>query len=162
MRVNERIRIREVRLIGEEGNQVGLIATEKALEMAKEAGLDLVEVSPDAKPPVCRIMDYGKFKYRQKKKVHQRKQHVSQLKEIWARPKTDRHDLQIKMDHARKFIEKKDKVQFSVRFRGREMAHQELGMKILAQVKEALADVVKVEQEPVSMGRRITMVLVPK
>jgi translation initiation factor IF-3 len=136
--------------------------TEQALEAAEEAGLDLVEVSPEARPPVCKIMDYGKFKYKQKKRLHQRKVHVSQLKEIWARPKTDKHDLEMKINRARQFIENKDKVQVVVRFRGREMSHQELGLKIMARFKEELADMVKVEQEPRPAGRRMIMVLTPK
>jgi translation initiation factor IF-3 len=107
-------------------------------------------------------MDYGKFKYKQKKRLHQRKVHVSQLKEIWARPKTDKHDLEMKINHARQFIENKDKVQVVVRFRGREMSHQELGLKIMARFKEELADLVKVEQEPRPAGRRMIMVLTPK
>jgi translation initiation factor IF-3 len=151
-----------VRLISEDGSQVGVVPTEQALEMAREASMDLVEVSPDARPPVCKIMDYGKYKYRQKKRQHQRKVHVSQLKEIWARPKTDVHDLKIKVEHARKFIENKDKVQVSVRFRGREMSHQELGLRIMDHFKAELGDLVKVEQEPRAAGRRMTMVLTPR
>ena len=139
-----------------------MMPTEQALLMAQESGFDLVEVSPDVLPPVCRIMDYGKYKYRQKKRTHQRKQHVTQLKEIWARPKTDPHDLKIKVDHAKQFLEHKDKVQVSVRFRGREMSHQELGMSVLEHFRQELEPVAKIEQEPKNTGKRITMVFAPR
>jgi len=128
LRINERIRLSPVRLIGEDNEQVGVIETDKAMAMAKEAGLDLVEVSPNSRPPVCRIMDYGKWKYQQKKKEAKAKAHSkqSELKEVRLRPGTDEHDLQIKMDRAKDFLEEGHKVQFTMMFRGRQMAHAPL------------------------------------
>lgn len=142
---------------------VGVVNPEVGLERAAAAGLDLVEVSPNAEPPVCKILDYGKFKYEeQKRKAEQKKkQKVVEVKEIQMRPGIDEHDYQVKMKNARKFIEKGDKLKVVMRFRGREMSHQELGMEVLKRVKEDLGDTVKSELEPRLEGRRMIMVLAP-
>src|SRR5216117_2359550 len=135
-RVNERIRVPQVRLIGDDGEQVGVLPAREALALAQSKGLDLVEVSPTARPPVCRIMDYEKFKYEQNRRARKakKKQHVTQLKEIKMRPKIDDHDYGFKMDHARAFLAERDKVKFTVTFRGREMAHQEIGHKLIQRI----------------------------
>ncbi|OQD46404.1 translation initiation factor IF-3 [Candidatus Brocadia sapporoensis] len=161
LRINERIRSSMVRLIDENGVQVGVISKEEAIAKARTAELDLVEVAPDANPPVCRIMNYGKFKYRQKKKLHQ-KQHVVQLKELRLRPKTGEHDIQTKIRQARKFLENRDRVLISVMFKGRERAHTELGESILKQIADALEDVAKVEKDRISDERRMGIILSPK
>jgi len=148
-------------LIDENGVQVGVISKEEAIAKARTAELDLVEVAPDANPPVCRIMNYGKFKYRQKKKLHQ-KQHVVQLKELRLRPKTGEHDIQTKIRQARKFLENRDRVLISVMFKGRERAHTELGESILKQIADALEDVAKVEKDRISDERRMGIILSPK
>jgi translation initiation factor IF-3 len=150
-----------VRLIDENGVQVGVISKEEAITKAKGVELDLVEVAPDASPPVCRIMNYGKFKYKQKKKMHQ-KQHVVQLKELRLRPKTGEHDIQTKIRQARKFLENKDRVLINMMFKGRERAHAELGDEILKQIAAALEDVAKVEKDKISDERRMGMILSPK
>ncbi len=150
-----------VRLIDENGVQVGVISKDDALARAKSLELDLVEVAPDANPPVCRIMNYGKFKYKQKKKMHQ-KQHVVQLKELRLRPKTSEHDIQTKIRQARKFLEKKDRVLINMLFKGRERAHTELGDDILKQIAAALGDIAKVERDRISDDRRLGMILAPK
>ncbi|MCC7238429.1 MAG: translation initiation factor IF-3 [Candidatus Brocadia sp.] len=150
-----------IRLIDENGVQVGVISKEEAIAKARTAELDLVEVAPDANPPVCRIMNYGKFKYRQKKKLHQ-KQHVVQLKELRLRPKTGEHDIQTKIRQARKFLENRDRVLISVMFKGRERAHTELGESILKQIADALEDVAKVEKDRISDERRMGIILSPK
>jgi len=164
LRVNEQIRYSRVRLISESNEQVGIIPTHEALNMAREAGLDLVEVSPTAEPPVCRIMDYGKWLYQQKRKqkLNQKKQHSITLKEIRLRPKIDDHDREIKISHAAKFLEKGHKVQFTILFRGREMMHQEYGIEMFNEILNTLADTAKLEREPVKLGRRMTMVVAPK
>ncbi|HQU31198.1 MAG: translation initiation factor IF-3 [Planctomycetia bacterium] len=159
--MNERIRSSTIRLIDENGVQVGVISKEEAIAKARTAELDLVEVAPDANPPVCRIMNYGKFKYRQKKKLHQ-KQHVVQLKELRLRPKTGEHDIQTKIRQARKFLENRDRVLISVMFKGRERAHTELGESILKQIADALEDVAKVEKDRISDERRMGIILSPK
>ena len=141
---------------------MGVIATEQALAMASEVGLDLVEVSPNDEPPVCRILDYGKWKYRRSKKVGKTKTHTPVLKEIRLRPKTGQHDQQVKVKHAREFISKGDKVLFSMRFRGREMAHYDLGIEMFQQIKTQLEDVAKVETDWSMSGRRLSMVVAPK
>ena len=161
MRINERIRSSTVRLIDENGVQVGVISKEEAIAKAKSVESDLVEVAPDATPPVCRIMNYGKFKYKQKKKMHQ-KQHVVQLKELRLRPKTGEHDIQTKIRQARKFLENKDRVLINMMFKGRERAHAELGDEILKQIAAALEDIAKVEKEKISDERRMGMILTPK
>ena len=150
-----------MRLIDENGVQVGVISKEEAITKAKGVELDLVEVAPDASPPVCRIMNYGKFKYKQKKKLHQ-KQHVVQLKELRLRPKTGDHDIQTKIRQARKFLENKDRVLINMMFKGRERAHAELGDEILKQIAAALEDIAKVEKEKISDERRMGMILSPK
>ena len=161
MRINERIRSSMVRLIDENGVQVGVISKEEAIAKAKGVESDLVEVAPDASPPVCRIMNYGKFKYKQKKKTHQ-KQHVVQLKELRLRPKTGEHDIQTKIRQARKFLENKDRVLINMMFKGRERAHAELGDEILKQIAAALEDIAKVEKDKISDERRMGMILSPK
>lgn len=148
-------------MIDENGVQVGVVSKDEALVRAKGLELDLVEVAPDASPPVCRIMNYGKFKYKQKKKMHQ-KQHVVQLKELRIRPKTSEHDIQTKIRQARKFLEKKDRVLINMLFKGRERAHSELGDDILKQIATALEDIAKVEKDRISDDRRLGMILAPK
>ena len=162
-RVNERIRIREVRLIDDEGNQVGIIATRDALEMARQKGLDLVEVAPNAVPPVCRLMDYGKFRYEQSRKEREsrKNQHVVELKEVRIRPKIDDHDLETKGRQAAKFLDHGDKVKLTVLFRGREMAHPDIGKGLLDQLLELLKTHGTVEQTPRLEGRAMTAILNP-
>ncbi|MEK7852802.1 MAG: translation initiation factor IF-3 [Planctomycetota bacterium] len=159
--MNERIRSATVRLIDESGVQIGVITKEDAIARAKAVSLDLVEVAPDAVPPVCRIINYGKFKYKQKKKLHQR-QHVVQLKELRLRPKTGEHDIQTKIRQARKFLENKDRVIVNMLFKGRERAHSELGENILKQIAAALEDIAKVEKDRVMEDRKMGMILAPK
>ncbi len=163
LRINDQIRLSPIRLIGENNEQIGVIETDEGRRRARDAGLDLVEVAPNNKPPVCRIMDYGKWKYAQKKKEQKAKAHAkqSELKGMRLRPKIDDHDLGIKVNKAREFLEDGDKVQFVMLFRGREMAHQNLGYQQMREVVETLADVSKVEAAPKMMGRRMTMVLSP-
>ncbi|HHT9117923.1 MAG TPA: translation initiation factor IF-3 [Candidatus Hypogeohydataceae bacterium YC38] len=161
LRINERIFAKQVRLIGEEGEQLGVVSRQEALEKARELGTDLVEVAPQADPPVCRLMSYGKYKYRQKKKTQQ-KRHVSQLKELRLRPKTDVHDLQTKIRQARKFLERKDKVLVNMMFRGRERAHTEIGKEILLKFAQELEDIAKIEKDVRLDGRRMGMILAPK
>ncbi|KAA0250775.1 MAG: translation initiation factor IF-3 [Candidatus Jettenia sp.] len=161
LRINERIRAATVRLIDENGAQVGVISKEEALAKAKGVEQDLVEVAPDANPPVCRIMNYGKYKYKQKKKMHQ-KQHVVQLKELRIRPKTGEHDIQTKIRQARKFLESKNRVLINMLFKGRERAHSELGENILKQFATALEDIAKVEKEKIADERKMGMILAPK
>jgi translation initiation factor IF-3 len=162
-RVNERIRIREVRLIDDEGNQVGIIATRDALEMARQKGLDLVEVAPNAVPPVCRLMDYGKFRYEQSRKERdsRKNQHVVELKEVRIRPKIDDHDLETKGRQAAKFLDHGDKVKLTVLFRGREMAHPDIGKGLLDQLIEQLKAHGTVEQTPRLEGRAMTAIMNP-
>ena len=151
-------------MIDESNNQMGIIDTRDALSKAREASLDLVEVSPNAEPPVCRIMDFGKWLYEQKRKnkQNQKKQHVVVLKEIRLRPKIDDHDRDIKIDHAKKFLEKGHKVQFTMLFRGREMIYVDQGYEIMQEILETMAEVAKIEREAKKMGRRMTMVVAPK
>lgn len=151
-------------MIGADGEQVGIIDTAKALEMAQEQGLDLVEVASSAAPPVCKIMDYGKYKYKQSKKEKdtKKKQHVVNLKEIRFRPKIEEHDFSFKTSHARKFLEKGNKVKATVLFRGREMAYQDNAKKILVRMAEELEDISKIEKEPEMEGRLMIMVLTKK
>ena len=162
LRVNEQIRIASVRLIDAEGHQVGIMPTAEAQAKAREAGLDLVEVAPNSSPPVCRILDYGKFKYEQKKKKHQKKVHQAQIKEVRVRPKTDTHDIEVKVRRAREFLAKKHKVRFDVMFRGREMAFISRGRQILLSIIDMLEDVAKVERQPEMEGRRMCTILAPK
>ena len=149
-------------MIDNEGNQLGVIPTEDALQQARDAGLDLVEVAPTERPPVCRIMDYGKFKYQQKKRMHKGHTHQSQNKEVRLRPKIGEHDLMTKINKARGFLDKKDKVVFSVIFRGRENAHVDEVFKLVERVTKELDDVAKVDQEPSMQGRRIIVTYSPK
>src|SRR5262245_32764663 len=159
--MKERIRVREVRLIDAEGRQVGIVPTDEARRLAMEAGKDLVEVSPDARPPVCKIMDYGKFKYLQKKKEHdsRRKQHVVHLKEIRLRPKIGDHDVDVKRRQAREFLSDGDKVQLNMIFRGRELAHIDAGREVMQEFMKGLEDIAKVERPPKLEGKRMTMLL---
>lgn len=163
-RTNDQIRVREVRLIDETGENVGVVETETALARAVEHGLDLVEVSPDAKPPVAKIMDYGKYKYQEQKKAAEarKKQKTVEVKEIKMRPNIDDHDYDVKMRAMRRFFEEGDKVKVTLRFRGREMAHQYLGMEVLKRVKAETEEIAKVELEPRSEGRQMIMVLAPR
>ena len=161
-RVNRQIRIAEVRLIDEKGEQIGIIATVDALRRAEEAGLDLVEVSPTARPPVCRILDFGKFKYAQRKKEKSAHGRASQLKELRVRPAIDKHDLEYRLDAGRKFLEQGHKVQVVCIFRGRQMAHPEHGYSVMKQVAETLGDISKIEMHPKLMGKRMTMLLAHK
>lgn len=162
LRINEQIRVTPVRVITSEGEQLGVIDTEEALTKAREAGLDLVEVAPTEKPPVCRIMDYGKFKYQQKKRQHKGHVHHSQNKEVRLRPKIGEHDFMTKVNRAKGFLEKKDKVVFSVIFRGRENAHVDEGFKLVERLIKELEEVAKVEQNPSMQGRRIVVTFAPK
>ena len=152
-----------MRLIDDVGNQCGVVDTEVALDMAREKGLDLVEVAPEAKPPVCKILDYGKFKYLLKKKEHQakRKQHHVVIKEMRVRPKIDVHDLETKLKQARGFLQDGDKLQVNMLFRGREIGFKELGLAVMNRIKENLSDVGKVEREPRQEGNRMIMILQP-
>jgi translation initiation factor IF-3 len=161
-RINEQIRISPIRVISAEGEQLGIMPTEQALSAAREADLDLVEVAPNERPPVCRIMDFGKFKYQQKKRQHKTHTHQTKIKEIRVRPKTGDHDIEVKVNHAREFLTHKDKVIVSVVFRGRELAHIEEGQRVIRQVIQSLEDVGKVEAPPNQQGKRITCVLAPK
>jgi translation initiation factor IF-3 len=165
VRVNERIRAREIRLIGADGEQLGVVTPEEGRARADEEGYDLVEVAPNAKPPVCRIMDYGKYKYEQKKKAAagkaRGKGRAAALKEVKMRPSTDDHDLAFKLKNARRFLMDGDKVKVTVMFRGREMAHRRNGYAKLDHVKELLGDLVSVENPPQMTGRFLSMILVP-
>ena len=164
MRCNEQIRITPIRLINEANEQVGIIATLEALRLAREAGLDLVEVSPQEKPPVCRLMDYGKWKYRQRKKEQKaHAAHVTQLKELRIKSvRIDDHDQDTKLNHAKAFLEEGHKVQFNLQFRGREMAHIDLGRTLMEKFKADLGELAKVEREPKLEGKRMIMILAPK
>lgn len=162
-RLNNEIAVPEIRLIDAEGEQAGVVNIRAALQMAEEAGLDLVEIAPTAQPPVCRIMDYGKFKYQEAKKAHEAKlkQKQVQVKEIKLRPGTDENDYQIKLRNMIKFLEEGDKVKVTLRFRGREMAHQEFGMRQLERIKTDLEAVGAVEQMPKMEGRQMIMIIGP-
>ena len=164
VRVNERIRVPQVRVIGDDVQQIGVLPVREALALAQSKGLDLVEVSPTARPPVCRVMDYGKFKYEQNRRARKakKKQHQMQLKEIKMRPKIEDHDYSFKLQHAREFLEGRDKVKFTITFRGREIAHQEIGHKLIQRAITDLADVATVESPPRSEGRTRNTVLMPK
>jgi translation initiation factor IF-3 len=151
-----------VRVISAEGEQLGVMPTEQALSAAREADLDLVEVAPNERPPVCRIMDFGKFKYQQQQKKKKHKTHQTRIKEIRVRPKTGDHDIEVKVNHAREFLLHKDKVIVSVVFRGRELAHKEEGQRVIRQVIASLEDVGKLEAAPSEQGKRIVCTLSPK
>ncbi|WP_153147986.1 translation initiation factor IF-3 [Dechloromonas sp. H13] len=162
-RLNEEITVPEIRLQGLEGEQLGIMSTRAALQLAEEAGVDLVEIAPVAKPPVCRIMDYGKFKYQEQKRAHEAKlkQKQVQVKEVKLRPGTDENDYQIKLRNMTRFLEEEDKVKVTLRFRGREMAHQEFGMRQLERIKADLEAVGQVEQMPKMEGRQMIMIIAP-
>ena len=162
--MNEQINSRQVRLINELGEQVGVVSVSDALSRASTAGFDLVEVSPNADPPVCKIMDFGKFKYElgKKEKQTKKKQHVIHVKEIRLRPKIEKHDYDFKMKHARKFIESGNRVKATVLFRGREMAHQEFGFQILERLAQDLDDIARMDKAIKKEGRNLTMFLVKK
>jgi translation initiation factor IF-3 len=163
-RINEEIRVREVQLIDANGHNHGPTPIQAALDMAQAAGLDLVEIAPNSSPPVCKILDYGKYKYQAQKKAAEarKKQKVVEVKEIKLRPMIDDHDYQVKMRSMKRFFEEGDKVKITLRFRGREMAHQELGTKLLDRVKDDVGPIAKVEQEPKFEGRQMIMVLAPR
>lgn len=163
-RINQEIRVREVQLIDKDGANLGVTDIQIALSKAAEAGLDLVEIAPNSSPPVCKILDVGKYKYQAQKKAAEarKKQHVVEIKEIKIRPMIDDHDYDVKMRSMRRFFEEGDKVKVTLRFRGREMAHQELGVQLLERVKSDVQTLAKVEQEPKFEGRQMIMVLAPR
>jgi translation initiation factor IF-3 len=162
-RVNERIRAPEIRLIGAEGENLGVLPPLRAMELAEQAGLDLVEISPNATPPVCKIMDFGKFKYEQQKRESEarKKQKIIEVKEIKFRPGTDTHDYEVKMRNVMKFLENGDKVKVTLRFRGREMAHQNLGRELLERVADDVKELGKVENMRKMEGRQMVMMIGP-
>ena len=164
VRVNETIRAKEVRLISEDGGLIGIVGIREALDIAEKRNLDLVEISPNANPPVCKIIDYGKFKYEQQKreKINKKKQHVITVKEVRFRPHTDDHDIETKVRKIRELINAGDRVKISVMFRGREMAHQEMGRDTLDKVIALLQDVVKIDKAPLQEGRFLTAYLAAK
>ncbi|WP_232824949.1 translation initiation factor IF-3 [Primorskyibacter marinus] len=161
--MNERIRAPEIRLIGAEGENVGVVTPARAMEMAADVGLDLVEISPNANPPVCKIMDFGKFKYEQQKRESEarKKQKTIDVKEVKFRPNTDKHDYDVKMRNVFRFLEGGDKVKVTLRFRGREMAHQNLGRGLLERIAEDAKEVGKVENMPKMEGRQMIMMIGP-
>lgn len=161
--VNDKIKSDPVRLIGPEGEQVGIVGLADALSKASDANLDLVEVSPQANPPVCKILDYGKFKFQQQKKAAEarKRQQTITVKEVTLRPRTEEHDYQVKLKNITKFLSRGDKVKVTLRFRGREMAHQELGGQMLSRIEEDTVDIAQVESRPRMDGRFMVMVLAP-
>ncbi len=163
-RINERIRASEVRLISDTGEQLGVLSIRDALAKAEDAGLDLVEVSPDSRPPVCRLVDYGKFKYQQSKKAQEakKKQVVIEVKEINLTPNTDKHDIETKQNYIKRWIAEKARVRVGVKFRGREISHQELGYKVLAELLSGLESLVVQESSPRMEGKRLVVTLLPK
>ena len=163
-RINERIRVAEIRLIGPDGENVGVVSPSVGLQMAQESGLDLVEISPNASPPVCKVMDLGKFKYEQQKRDAEarKKQKVIDVKEVKFRPGTDTHDYDVKMRNVLKFLESGDKVKVTLRFRGREMAHQELGLELLHRIRDEVGEAGKVESMPKLEGRQMVMMIAPR
>ncbi|WP_298817623.1 translation initiation factor IF-3 [uncultured Roseibium sp.] len=162
-RTNNEIRVREVQLIDHEGANRGVVPTEEAMDIAMDAGLDLVEIQPNANPPVCKILDYGRYKYQAQKKAAEarKKQKTVEIKEIKMRPNIDTHDYEVKMKNMLRFFNDGDKVKVTLRFRGREMAHQDLGMKLLHKVREETSEIAKVESSPKLEGRQMVMVLAP-
>ena len=164
IRVNDRIRIKEVRVISPDGTQLGIMPIEQALQTAYSQNLDLVEVAPEARPPVCRIMDYGKYRYEQSKKAREarKKQTIIELKEIKLRPKTEEHDFQFKARHAERFLKEGNKAKITMMFRGREMIRMDRGKALLDRFVETLKDVAVVEQAPKIEGRNMTLILAPK
>jgi len=167
LRINEQVRVREVRLIDQDGTQHGVIETSKAFEMAQDAGLDLVEVAPQANPPVCKIIDYGKYKFEQEKRNREskKKQKLVKMKEIRMQPKIEKHDLEFKTKHVKEFLEEGNKVKVTIRFRGRELAHTELGKVVLEKIMkylEELETTYSVDRKPQMEGRFMSMILNPK
>jgi len=163
LNVNEKIRAREVRLINQNGENVGVVSVSEALDMARNVGLDLLEISPQANPPVCKIMDYGKWKYEEQKKAQEAKkaQKVVETKELKIRPNIDVHDFQVKIKAAERFIEDGNKVKFTVRFKGREITNQASGTELLDRIKAELGDKIKVDKEPIMEGRQMIMFVSP-
>jgi len=163
VRVNEQIRISPIRLIGDQGEQIGIVSIDEARDRAADKGLDLVEVAPDARPPVVKMMDYGKYKYEAARQAREarKKQHTIQVKEVKFRPGIEEHDYDFKTRHARRFLEEGNKVKLTMMFRGRQVTHPELGLEVLARVTEDLQDVGKVEQNPNFEGRVMSMILAP-
>jgi len=163
-RINEEIRVREIQLIDSTGDNKGVVDIQTARSMAEAAGLDLVEIAPNSSPPVCKILDYGKYKYQAQKKAAEarKRQHVVEIKEIKLRPMIDDHDYDVKMRAMKRFFEEGDKVKITLRFRGREMAHQELGYQLLNRVKDDIGPMAKVEQDAKFEGRQMVMVLAPR
>ena len=161
-RINGEIRVPEVRLTGVDGAQIGIVRTAEALRMAEEADVDLVEIAPNAQPPVCRLMDYGKFRYQEQKKEMKARQKVVQVKEVKFRPATDENDYQTKLRALRRFLGDGDKAKVTLRYRGREMAHQDLGAQIMERIRTDLAEEAQIEQNPKLEGRQMIMVLAPK
>ena len=164
VRINRQIRISPIRVIGADGSQLGILEVDRALAIAEEAGLDLVEVAPMARPPVARIMDYGKFKFEQAKQARQakKKQHVILLKEVKFRPGIDEHDFETKTRHARRFLEEGNKVKVTLMFRGRQISHPELGKQVVDRVAQELADLAKIEADARLEGKAMTMILTPR
>jgi len=163
-RTNGEIHVREIQLIDQDGNNRGVVATPDALRLAEESGLDLVEIAPNSVPPVCKLLDYGKYKYQSQKKAAEarKNQKTVEVKEIKMRPNIDDHDYDVKMRSMRRFFEEGDKVKVTLRFRGREMAHQELGLRLLFKVRDELIEQAKVESDPSLEGRQMVMVLAPR
>jgi translation initiation factor IF-3 len=164
LRINEYIRVREVRLIDADGNQKGIVPTIQALQMARDGGLDLVEVAPQAQPPVCKLLDYGKYKFELEKKNRESRKHQKQIriKEIRMQPKIDEHDLEFKTRHIREFLDEGNKVKVTVRFRGRELAHTELGKEVLDKILQMLSDSFTIEKPAQMEGRTMSLLLNPK
>jgi translation initiation factor IF-3 len=162
-RINNKITAQRIRLIGADGNNHGEVATSDALSIAEEAGLDLVEISPHSTPPVCKVMDYGKYKYEMQKKAREahKKQKVIEIKEVKMRPVTDPHDLGIKVNNAKRFLGEGNKVKFSIMFRGRESEHKDIGYNLMQKIKDTLGEAAKIEQEPKFEGRSLTMMAGP-
>jgi translation initiation factor IF-3 len=162
-RINDEIRVPQVQLVDHDGQNRGIVDTEEALHLAEDAGLDLVEIAPNSRPPVVKILDYGKYKFQAQKKAAEarKKQKTVEVKEIKMRPSIDTHDYDVKMRAARRFLDEGDKVKMTLRFRGREMAHQELGLQLLFRVRDELTDMAKVEAEPKLEGRQMIMILAP-
>jgi translation initiation factor IF-3 len=164
VRTNFRIKAPEVRVIGENGEMIGVMTVKQAVSLAQERGLDLVEINPKAIPPVCKITDFGKFKYERKKKEREarKRQTVVEIKEIKFRPTTDDHDIEVKTKNIRRFLEDKNRVKLTIRFRGRELAHQEIGKNVLLKVAEMISDAGVIMQEPRADGKQMTMIIAPK
>ncbi len=162
-RINRRIRVPQIRLIGEEGEQLGIMPTFQAQELAEEQGLDLVEVAPNAEPPVCKLMNYGKFQYDQQKKEREarKNQKIVEVKEVRLSPNSDEHYIEVRTTQARQFLKEGDKVKFVVRFRGRQLAHTDIGMKMLLDIAESLRDVATIEQRPLPEGKSYTLLIAP-